>query len=76
MDDIEYLGKWGGSPDGDSPTVWRSRSTGEYFMQGYAVDEALVREQLLPKAGKDAVPPGELVIRFPADMAEFFQDGR
>ncbi|TDB86260.1 hypothetical protein E1264_18365 [Actinomadura sp. KC216] len=69
-----YIGKWAGSPHGDSPTLWQHEETGEYFMQGYRVDEALVRDELLPAAGKDAVPPGETLIRFPADMAEFFRE--
>lgn len=73
--DIEYLGKTDKSPDGDSPTVWRDHDSGDYFMQGYAVDDRTVCEELLPRSGKPAVPAGELVIRFPADMARFFQDG-
>lgn len=74
--EIEYLGKTDKSPDGDSPTAWRDHVSGDFLVQGYAVDEALVREELLPAAGKAAVPAGELVIRIPADMARFFQDGQ
>lgn len=74
--DIEYLGKTDDSPHGDSPTLWRDKATGDFFMQGYVVDEGIVREELLPASGKDAVPPGERVVRFPADMARFFQGER
>ena len=70
-----YIGKWAASPHGDSPTVWQDDETGEYVMQGYRVDEALVRDELLPAAGKTSVPEGETLIRFPADMAEFFRKG-
>jgi hypothetical protein len=70
---FRYIGKWADSPHGDSPTVWQDDETGEYVMQGYRVDEALVRDELLPAAGKDTVPEGETLIRFPADMAAFFQ---
>ena len=73
--DIEYLGKTSTSPDGDSPTVWRDHDTGDFLVQGYAVDDGTVRAELLPRSGKPAVPDGELVVRIPADMARFFKDG-
>ncbi len=71
---IRYIGKWGGSPDGDSPTLWMDDETGEYYMQGYEVASPAVRSELLATAGKDAVPAGETLIRWPADMAAFFQE--
>ncbi|GAA2621864.1 hypothetical protein GCM10010411_67350 [Actinomadura fulvescens] len=68
----------GGSPDGDSPTLRRDRQTGDLMMQGYTVDDA-TRDQLLSASGKETVPVGETLIRFPADMLDLLpevRDGR
>lgn len=70
--DIEYLGKTDKSPDGDSPTAWRDRASGDFFVQGYRVDDPLVQNKLLAASGKPVVPPGETLIRIPSDMARFF----
>jgi hypothetical protein len=65
---IRYIGKWSGSPDGDSPTIWMDEDTRDYYLQGYTVTDAEVRTRLLGKAGKDSVPSGEEIVRWPADM--------
>lgn len=74
--DIEYLGKTNDSPHGDSPTAWRDRTTGHFYVQGYVVDDPAVQEELLAASGKPNVPAGETLIRIPADMAQFFQGER
>lgn len=74
--DIEYLGKTDKSPQGDSPTAWRDRASGDFFVQGYVVDDPAVQNELLAASGKPVVPPGETLIRIPSDMAKYFTEER
>lgn len=71
---IEYRGKWGGSPDGDSPTVWVDRERGLIYGQGWTVTDPEVIAELLQKAGKAHIPPEESIVSFPLDMAGYFQE--
>jgi hypothetical protein len=79
---IRYIGKWGGSPDGESPTLWLDDETGDWFMQGYREEDPAVVAELLRTAGLGQIPQGEALIRFPHDMADLFleasgeRDGR
>jgi hypothetical protein len=63
-----FLGKWDRSPDGESPSAWIDEETGDFILQGWIVDDASVRAELLAGAEANAFPESETVIRFPADM--------
>jgi hypothetical protein len=71
---LRYLGKWSGSPDGDSPTLWVDDETGYYFMQGYKVDDQAVVNELLKASGRDDIPERETLITFPPDMVDLFPE--
>lgn len=71
---VRYIGKWSGSPDGDSPTLWVDEETGDYIMQGYRVDDPAVESELLAAAGRDHIPANETLIRFPTDMTDLFPE--
>jgi len=53
--------KIGGCDDGTCPTVWRQEDSGALFVQGYEATPAEL-------AAVGDVPPGEGVVRLPADV--------
>jgi hypothetical protein len=69
---IRYIGKWSGSPDGESPTLWLDDMTGDWLMQGYREEDPDVVAELLRTADRDHVPAHETLIRFPHEMVDLF----
>ncbi|GAA2119657.1 hypothetical protein [Actinomadura alba] len=65
---LEFLGGDPESDDGGSPTVWRDPATGDYVLRGWVIADAETRTDV----GAD--PPGEVTMRFPARMMQFFPE--
>ncbi|GAA4239301.1 hypothetical protein GCM10022254_58860 [Actinomadura meridiana] len=71
---LEFLGGDPESDDGGSPTVWRDPETGDYLLRGWIITD----HTALAEVGEN--PPGEITMRFPQRMMQFFPkvkgDGR
>ncbi|MBG0831577.1 hypothetical protein HS041_27980 [Planomonospora sp. ID67723] len=65
---LEFLDKDPSSPNGDSATVWRDTETGDYVLQGYIDTSPATTAELGP------VPDGEIRIRYPQRMMQFFPE--
>jgi hypothetical protein len=65
---LEFLGGDPESDDGGSPTVWRDPATGDYVLRGWMIADAETRTDV----GDD--PKGEVTMRFPARMMQFFPE--
>lgn len=64
---LEFLGGDPESDDGGSPTVWRDSKTGDYILRGW-----IIGSETLAETGEN--PPGEVTIRFPQRMMQFFPE--
>lgn len=65
---LEFLGVDPTSEVGGSPTVWRDSETGDYVLRGWIITDSAT----LAKIGDD--PAGEVSIRFPQRMMQFFPE--
>ncbi|GIH98071.1 hypothetical protein [Planobispora takensis] len=65
---LRFLGKDPNSPDGESATVWEDTETGEYVLQGYVRNDPAALAELGP------TPEGEIRIRWPRQMMQFFPE--
>lgn len=71
---VRYIGKWHGSPNGESPTLWVDEEAGLCYMQGYRVEDPAVQADLLATAGRDHFPAHETLISYPIDMVDLFEE--
>jgi hypothetical protein len=67
-----FLGKDPDSPNGDSPSIWDDGDT--YVLQGWRVTDPAEVADLLQAAGRDHVPDGETLMRFPKRMMRLFPE--
>lgn len=67
---LRFLGINPGTPNDGSPTIWLDEETGDYIVQSYKVDDAVLEE--CRKTGD--IPGHETVIRLPAVMMQFFPE--
>ncbi|MFC5745203.1 hypothetical protein [Actinomadura rugatobispora] len=65
---LEFLGADPTSEVGGSPSVWRDTETGDYVLRGWVISDSETRAQI----GQD--PAGEISIRFPQRMMQFFPE--
>lgn len=65
---LEFLGGDPTSEVGGSPTVWRDTETGDYILRGWVISDT----EILTQIGED--PAGEISMRFPQRMMQFFPE--
>jgi hypothetical protein len=63
---LEFIAKDDKSPDGNSPTVFVEKETGDLVLQGFKLDSAVQAEVLT--VGN--VPDHEFVVRMPKRMVD------
>ena len=65
---LRFLGVDPNSDGDHCPTVWLDELTGDYVLQGWRISDQTTIDEIGP------VPSGEIVMRFPSRMAQFFLD--
>jgi hypothetical protein len=64
---LQFIGIDPGTDGNDCPTVWVDDTTGDFVLKGWKITDPVMLAQAAPDHR-------EVVMRFPARMAQFFQE--
>jgi hypothetical protein len=64
---LQFIGIYPGTDGSDCPTVWVDDTTGDFVLKGWKITDPMMQAETAPDHR-------EVVMRFPARMAQFFQE--